>query len=174
MIQAQKPEVPQQSTTQASAQTSNPQQVQNIPTATNATPAHLTHELDTGPHKWKLEEHIFHWWHKIALILLIVHGLIGLWESLSFIVFEYAKLNTQLALHQVEAQEVNNLISRAVITGLSTMVNIFFAIRLSKVQETTAHNIDLIVATILIIFTRLIQNYLIQLDLLNVILYTIS
>lgn len=116
----------------------------------------------------------FHWWHKIALVLLIIHGLIGLWESLYFIVFEYAKLNNLLAQHLVETQEINHLLSRAVITGFTTLINIFFAVRLAKVQETTAHNIDLIVATILIIFSRLIQNYLIQLDLLNVILYTLS
>lgn len=116
----------------------------------------------------------FHWWHKIALALLIVHGLIGLWESIYFMAVEYPALNELLAVHQVDVLEVNHLISRAIITTLATLVTIFFAIRLSKVTETTAHNIDLVVATTIILTTTFIQNYLSQLDLLNYFLGILS
>lgn len=109
----------------------------------------------------------FHWWHKIAMVLLIGHGLLGLWESIYFMAFEYTELNELLSAHQIDVVEVNGLISRVIITVITTFVNILFAIRLSKVKETTAHNIDLIVATFLIISTKLIQDLLVQLDLLN-------
>lgn len=113
---------------------------------------------------------IYKWWHKIALILLIGHGLLGLWESIYFIVVEYSELSHLLELHQVDVQEVNQLLSRFIITITTTFVNVLFAIRLSKVKETTAHNIDLIVATFLIVTTKLIQNFLVQLDLVNYVL----
>lgn len=115
--------------------------------------------------KW--QNHFFHWWHKIALLLLILHGLIGLWESIKFIIIEYPELNHLLELHQVEVTDINHLLSRVIITLITTSINILFAIRLAKVKETTAHNIDLIIATFLIISTKLIQSLLVQLDLVN-------
>jgi len=131
-------------------------------------------EIQVGNNK-NAEEHltpewvksIFHWWHKTALILLIGHGLLGLWESIYFILVDYPELNNLLNLHQINVDEVNQLLSRAIITFITTFVNVLFAIRLSKVKETTAHNIDLVVATFLIITTKLIQNLLVRLDLLN-------
>lgn len=109
----------------------------------------------------------FHWWHKIALILLIGHGLLDLWESIYFMVVEYPELNYSLELHSVQTLEVSQLISRAIIRTVTTTIIFLFAVRLAKVKETTAHNIDLIVSTLLIISTKLIQNALVQLGLLN-------
>jgi hypothetical protein len=116
------------------------------------------------------KQQLFHWWHRIALILLIIHGLVGFWESFSFMIFEYPDLSNQLSLHQIKTSQVNQLISRAIINFITTSVNILFAIRLSRVRETTAHNIDLLVATFLILTTLMIQEFLVQLDLLNTIL----
>lgn len=122
-----------------------------------------THEKQRP--EWVLK--FYHWWHKVALVLLIGHGLLGLWESIYFMAVEYKELNNLLEIHQIETTEVNHLLSRAIITFVTTFVNVLFAVRLSKVKETTAHNVDLIVATFLIITTKLIQNLLVQLDLLN-------
>lgn len=117
---------------------------------------------------------IFHWWHKIALILLTLHGIFGLFESVKFLFIEYPQLNQMLELHQVNVHAVNHLLAQVIITITVTFVNVLFAIRLSKVTETTAHNIDLLVATFLIISTQFIQKFLIQLDLLNLVLSLFS
>ena len=142
--------------------------------STPATPQPITPDAEqvTPEHHYTPEwqKTLFHWWHKIALIILILHGLTGLWESLKFMFIEYPELNKALTEHSVESAEVNHLISRAVITVTVTFVSVLFAVRLSKVKETTAHNIDLVLATFLIITTNLIKNFLIQLDLLNLIL----
>jgi hypothetical protein len=130
-------------------------------------------ELDPEPPQNQTEEIVsdwrifYHWWHRIALILLSLHGLNGLWDSMYFILFEYKELNYLLSIHQVNVESVNHLLSRAIISFVATFVNILFAIRLSKVKETAAQNIDLIVATFLIITTNLIQKFLVQLDLVN-------
>lgn len=130
--------------------------------------------LHEGTHTNHWQATFFHWWHKIALVLLVGHGLLGLWESIAFMIFEYPELNTLLEEHLVTTEEVNHLLARVIITVVVTFVNILFAVRLAKVKETTAHNIDLIVATFLIITTRFIQNFLFQLDLLNLFLRLIS
>jgi hypothetical protein len=128
-----------------------------------------TQETDTHP-KHNIKGVIYHWWHKIALILLTAHGLVGLFESFKFLLVEYPELSHMLEIHQVNTEEVNHLLAKAIITFVVTFVNVLFAIRLSKVKETTAHSIDLLVATFLIISTQYIQNFLFQLDLLNLIL----
>lgn len=120
------------------------------------------------PHAYGFMEWFFHYWHRIALILLIIHGLIGLFESVRFIAFEFRTLSEELEQHIISEHQVNELLAAAIVTFLATLVNIFFAIRLSRVSQTTAHNIDLIVATALIITTRHAQAYLISLDLLTV------
>lgn len=118
----------------------------------------------------KIIGHIYHWWHKIAIVLLSLHSLHGLWESTYFIAVEYPELNELLELHIIESSEVNHLLSKAIISLIVTIVNILFTIRLAKVKETTAHNIDLLVATFLIITTSFIRNFLIELDLINLLM----
>jgi hypothetical protein len=112
----------------------------------------------------------YHWWHRIALGLLIFLGLKEFWEAIYFITVDYQELNTRLELHTVETNEVNQLISQAIVTAIIASVNILFAVRLANVKETTAHNIDLMVATFLIVTSWMIQRFLVQLDLLNLIL----
>jgi len=117
-----------------------------------------------------IKEKFFRWWHKIAFILLVVLGIKDFWEAIHFIVVDYKELNLRLELHTIETPEVNQLISQAIITAVIASVSILFAIRLTKVKETTAHSIDLLIATFLIITGWMIRNFLTQLDLLNFVL----
>lgn len=125
---------------------------------------------ETKPESSKLIGHIFHWWHKIAIILLTLHGLSGIWESVYFLAVEYPKLNELLQLHIIDVTEVNHLLAKAIISVMVTIVNILFAVRLSQVKETTAHNIDLIVATFLVVTSSVIRDFLYQLDLINLLI----
>ena len=118
--------------------------------------------------------HLFHYWHKIAIILLTIHGLAEIFESLYFITVEYSHLSELLELHQIEEAEINQLISKLIIPAGTSLLHLFFVVRLSKVTETTAHNIDLIVATILIFTTQFIQKLLIEINFINLILHWIS
>ncbi|MCB9813715.1 MAG: hypothetical protein H6772_04905 [Pseudomonadales bacterium] len=122
----------------------------------------------------KISHAFFHWWHKIAVVLLSVHGLIGFWESIKFVLVDLKDLEFQLSMHWIKRDEVNFLIATAIIVALTTLINIFMAIRLGKTKETTAHNIDLFIATILIVGTNYIQNILIQFDLLNIVINLIQ
>ncbi|MBU0974508.1 hypothetical protein KKD03_02295 [Patescibacteria group bacterium] len=124
---------------------------------------------EVHPHeKQKFSKQFYHWWHRIAVVLLSIYGLVGIWESIRFIAIDFKKLEQQLDLHQVQVEEVNSVIALAVIVAFTTLINIFMAFRLNKTEETTAHNIDLFIATILIIGTKYIQQTLIQFDLLNI------
>ncbi len=111
---------------------------------------------------------VFHWWHKIAVVLLTAHGLAETWEAISFMAFEYPELEHLLSIHQINVDDVNSVVVVAIFGALDAMVNIFMAIRLHKVKETTAHNIDLFFATILILGTNYFKETLIQFDLLNI------
>jgi hypothetical protein len=133
-----------------------------------ATPASPTKQ-EIHPHrKHTVSEIFFQWWHKIAVILLTTHGLVGTWESVKFIAIDFKKLENQLELHQIQTEEVNRLVAMAIIVAGTTLINIIMAIRLGKTKESTAHNIDLVIATILIISTKYIQEVLVQFDLLNI------
>jgi len=110
-----------------------------------------------------------HWWHKVALFLLIAQGLQGTWQSVKFIAIDYREFENKLSLHQIDTAEINFLIATALIALGAALINIFMAIRLSKVKKTTAHNIDLFIATIIILGTNYVQKFLVQLDLFNLI-----
>jgi len=156
----------------------NPEELQSNQESQNQTQTNIVSQPNNQEPKIQTHRNIqgmiFHWWHKIALILLTFHGLFGLFESVKFLFIEYPELNHMLELHQINVQEVNHLLAKVIITVVVTFVTVLFAIRLSKVTETTAHNIDLLVATFLIITTQFIQKYLIQLDLLNLVLSLFS
>ncbi len=111
---------------------------------------------------------VFHWWHKIAVVLLTFHGLAETWEAIKFMVIEYPELEHLLSIHQVKTEDVNSVVAVAILGALDAMINIFMAIRLHKVTETTAHNIDLFFATIIILGTNYFKETLIQFDLLNI------
>lgn len=120
--------------------------------------------------KRELKEHIFHWWHKIAMILLTAHSIFDLWESISFFLFEYQELDHLLSLHQLEGLEMNRLIGTALINLGQGLVSAFFAVRLFRVKETTEHNIDLIASTLLILSTKFVQDFFVELDIVGVIM----
>lgn len=117
----------------------------------------------------ELKENFFHYWHKIAIILLATHSVIDSVEAVT-LMYESNKIDQQFKEHSVQADEINHLVTSVIVISIATMINVFFAYRLSKVEETTAHNIDLFIATALVIFTQFFQHYLIQFDLLNLLL----
>lgn len=114
-----------------------------------------------------IKETFFILWHKIAVILLTIHGLVGIYEAVRFMAIDYKFLEQQLALHNIQETEINSLLAEVFIISITTLINMFMALRLSKVREKTANNIDLLIATILILGTIYFQNLLIQFDLLN-------
>lgn len=140
-----------------------------VPPQKNSPSSQLPPHQVIHPHLERtFSEKFYHWWHKIAVILLSIHGLVGIWESIKFMAIDFIELEEQLELHQIEIEEVNQVIALAVVVAGTAFINIFMAFRLNKVQETTAHNIDLFIATILIIGTKYIQQTLIQFDLLSI------
>jgi len=158
MIQAENPELIQQNQTNTTTI-----KVHGFASPTTPSPKEI------HPHRKRtFQELFFHWWHKITVILLTTYGLIGIWESIKFIAIDFRKLEYQLESHQIQTEEVNQLVVMAIIVAGTTLVSIMMAVRLNKTKESTAHNIDLVIATILIVGTNYIQNILVQFDLLNI------
>lgn len=123
----------------------------------------------TGMDIQLIKENFYHYWHKIAIILLATHSLIDSVEAI-MLMYESNKIDQQFKEHIVQAEEINHLVTSVIVISVATMINVFFAYRLSKVEETTAHNIDLFIATLLVISTQFFQHYLIQFDLLSLLL----
>jgi hypothetical protein len=109
---------------------------------------------------------IFHWWHKIVVVALVALGIYGLWEIFEFFFIEYPKLEIMLEQHIIEIEDVNRLIAKGIITSIMTILEIIFAIRLNKVAETTAQNLDLIIGTIIALASRYIRQVLVNINLL--------
>ncbi len=151
-------------------QTSN-QNLQNVQVHGFAPPSNQEinndlKEKEKSSNDDKLTRTILKWWHKIAILLLTLNGLLGLWESIKFIIIDLKKLEQQLLLHQVSNNEVNELIVMAVIIAFTTIISFLMALKLKKTTQTTAQIIDLIMATIIIIATKYIRVILLKFDLI--------
>ena len=114
-----------------------------------------------------VRETFFEWWHKIAVILLTALCLYGIYDAVRFMAVDCKQLEHQLAIHKIQESDVNFLLSQVFIISIVTLINMFMALRLSKVREKKANNIDLLIATTMIIGTFYFQKVLTQFDLLN-------
>lgn len=135
--------------------TSQAQKVQNsqspqpstTPTTTQTHPALL----------WLQSHHS-----KIMIIILALQGLWTLSQSLGFIFVDLPKLEQQLTQHTITQNEVNQLANQAIITTISTILSLIFALRLTITQSKIAQAFNKIVGIILIVGNTQLGHVLTQ------------
>jgi hypothetical protein len=139
------------------------------PTTINQNQAVATPAIVT-PH----EQPLFHYtgiailiWNKLAIILLLLHGVQGLWESIKFLFWEYPELSHLLETKALTQQEINSVILNAGIMLAITFITLAMAVRLHKVHESLAHTLDLVLGTILIVLAAILKNQLSSLDIMG-------
>jgi len=101
---------------------------------------------------------------KAVTALLIFQGLWSLFNSVKFIFFELPSLEQQLHLGQITSWQINTFANRAIIMTISTILSLFFALRVSVLQSKTAKIISITLALLLVLGNTQINNFLNQLD----------
>ena len=101
---------------------------------------------------------------KIVAILLILQGLWSLFNSIRFIFFELPALEQRLHLGQISSSQINIFANKAIIMTISTILSLFFALRITIIQSKAAKIISVTLAIILVVGNTQISNFLNQID----------
>lgn len=99
---------------------------------------------------------------KIIAVALAAQGLWGLYTSISFILIDYPLLEQQLQLHFVAQEHINHFANKAIVMAVSTVLNIFFAIKITSVQSKVAKKINTIIGILLFLGNTVVYSYLDQ------------
>lgn len=128
------------------------------------------HDAMNGP-KFTLPDNPTTFWHEnkktikhiikvgIAAVL-ILEGLRGIYEAMSFILLEYPQLEVQLLAHQITQDEVNEFAAKALITLITTVINLFFAMHV--VRSKTLKTFHTVFGIVLLLMSTYLNNYLIS------------
>ncbi len=99
---------------------------------------------------------------KAVTASLIFQGLWSLFKSIKFIFFELPALEQRLHLGQINSSQINDFANKAIIMIISTILSLFFALRISILQSKTAKIISIGLAILLVIGNTQINNFLDQ------------
>ncbi len=94
----------------------------------------------------------------IVAIALTIQGLYGIFHSIKFILVDYPALETQLLSHQITRTEVNNYATKAIITLFTTILGMFFALKIMRNKATKMLNTFIGIG--LFFGSAYLQNYL--------------
>lgn len=97
---------------------------------------------------------------KIVVIMLILQGLYAMYSSINFMFFKMPRLDTQLATHQITQAEVNHLANQAILMTISTILSLFFALKITVIQSSIAQHLSIILAVILVVGNTQISHLL--------------
>jgi hypothetical protein len=124
-----------------------------------------THPVSKNMLLWhKFSFYILHGWEKLIIIILSVLALMELYRASTFIISDFRVLQEQFSLHGTQSEEIRTILSEAIGTMLSTILNIVMALRLTISQERVSRVIELILATCLIIWQSEVVQFLQQLN----------
>jgi hypothetical protein len=96
--------------------------------------------------------------------LLILQGLWSLFNSVKFIFFELPNLEQQLHLGQITDYQINTFANKAIIMTISTILSLFFALRITVLQSKAAKAVSVTLAILLVVGNTQINNFLSQID----------
>jgi hypothetical protein len=101
---------------------------------------------------------------KIVGILLTLQSLRGIYKSVYFILVEFPELEIALANHLISNQDVNNVAAGAAVTAISTVISMFFAMRLTIFKTKAKKIISTTIGIALTIANTYIQQYFAELN----------
>ncbi len=99
---------------------------------------------------------------KIIAVGLAAQSLLGLYTSINFILIDYPLLEQQLQLHFINQKQINHFANKAIIMAVSTVLNIFFAIKITSAQKRITKKIHTIIGILLFLGNTVVYKYLDQ------------
>ncbi|MDH5533224.1 MAG: hypothetical protein OEX81_02225 [Candidatus Pacebacteria bacterium] len=97
-------------------------------------------------------------------IALTLQGLHGIYKSVIFILVEYPILEQQLVAHQVTQDQVNDFGVKAIMMVISTVLSMFFAMKLTFLKTKAAKTLSTIIGILLFIGNAMIHDYFASLN----------
>ncbi len=110
---------------------------------------------------------------KALAILLAIQGVWHLSNSIKFIFIDLPSLEQQLSLGQIDDFQINAFANRAIFTTTSTVLSLFFALRITIVQSKVAKAVSVTLAVLLVVGNLQINNFLDQIGSRQIISSTI-
>lgn len=107
-----------------------------------------------------LVTHAAHWWRKSLIVLLLGISAFELYEAIKFFFFEYPELERSMAEHLLSSAEIQQLTAGAFAESAVSALNIFFAVRLFKVQEKLLQIFDLVSSSGLVVWHQRVIEWL--------------
>jgi len=104
------------------------------------------------------------WAVKSIGIALTIQGIHGLYKSVIFILVDYPLLEQQLVAHQITQDQVNDFGIKAIMMVISTVLSMFFAMKLTFLKSKAAKTLSTVIAILLFIGNAMIHDYFISLN----------
>lgn len=103
-------------------------------------------------------------WENTVIFILALQSLHALYTASKFIIDDYPELEQQFSQRQLNSNDITAILTEAIGLMIATLINILFAIRLSKAQERVSREIELVLGTALIIWYQPLLKLLQSLD----------
>ncbi|MEN8252889.1 MAG: hypothetical protein ABFQ62_00715 [Patescibacteria group bacterium] len=104
---------------------------------------------------------------RLIAIGLTIQGLMGLFNSLKFVMVDFPILEARLLQHSITQSEVNSIAVQAILMTGSTILSMFFALKITLIQNKAAKALNTIIAVFLLFGNAFIFNTLNDLPLIE-------
>ncbi len=101
---------------------------------------------------------------KAIAIILMGQGLRGIYHSVTFIFVEFPMLEKALVNHEVTREQVNGYASKAIVTAISTIISMLFAMRLAFLHSKAGKIFHSVIGVAVVLSNQAIGTYFQQLD----------
>lgn len=105
--------------------------------------------------------------HMIIAVFLGFQSVMGIYSSIKLILFERTVIEAGIADSSLTATDINQILGKAVLTLISTMIGFFFAIQISVLKSKAAHNLQTAIGIFLIIANGFLLGQISKLPLLD-------
>ena len=99
-------------------------------------------------------------WIKLVAFMLTIQGLYGMYKSIRFIFVDFPLLEQALNSHLIGQEQVNEFASKAIMMVFTTILSMFFGLKLSVLKTEAAKKVQTIMGICLFIFNTIIMRYL--------------
>lgn len=124
--------------------------VENLVAVTEVDTPSATIEVSLLDRPWS------RWFTRLIGVVLSVQGMYHMYVSLHFLFVEYALLEQKLMEGEITPLEVNHLAGKAILEIISSLISMFFALRLTVLQSKTAHGIHVVLGIFFFILNSLV------------------
>jgi hypothetical protein len=101
---------------------------------------------------------------KVVGIGLTLQSLKGIYTSILFIFVEYPQLEVALTQHHVTATDINRFTAKAILVGISTLISVVFALKLTFFRTSLAKKASIIIGIVLFLSNGALQDFFVQLE----------